>query len=89
VSKIFDCDKCGRCCQIVGQSDSYKDLDRGDGICKYYDDDSRLCTIYKNRPLRCNIDAYYNKYLKDVFPIEVYYQLNYDICKKLKRKTDK
>ena len=67
----------------------YKDLDRGDGVCRYYDDNTRLCSIYQKRPIRCNVDAYYDKYLVKVLSKEQYYKANYDICKKLKENTDK
>ncbi|MCX7694305.1 MAG: YkgJ family cysteine cluster protein [Caloramator sp.] len=62
----------------------YEDLDRGDGICKYFDIDSRQCTIYDKRPIKCNIDLFYELYLKDDMDIEEYYRLNYLVCEKLK-----
>lgn len=62
----------------------YADLDRGDGICKYFDVESKLCLIYNNRPDKCNIDKMYIKYFKKEVSLEDYYQLNYVACKKLK-----
>jgi len=35
---MFKCDKCGLCCSNIGNSKIYKDLDRGDGVCKYLKD---------------------------------------------------
>ena len=35
---LFKCDQCGLCCRSVGTSYVYKDLDRGDGVCRYFQD---------------------------------------------------
>lgn len=53
---MFYCDCCGLCCMNLSKSEIYSDLDRGDGICKYFDMDSKLCTIYEERPEKCNVD---------------------------------
>ncbi len=81
---MFPCDKCGLCCQSVSKSPIYKELDRGDGTCRYYDDEKRLCSIYDKRPLLCNVDAYYDTYLKDQMSREAYYQMNLAVCEQLK-----
>ena len=81
---IFSCDRCGLCCQSVGMSEAYRDLDRGDGVCRYYDDKSHLCNIYETRPLRCNIGAYYDAFLRDSVPRDIYDQMNAAACQKLK-----
>ena len=82
----FSCDRCGLCCQSVGMSEAYRDLDRGDGVCRYYDDKSHLCNIYETRPLRCNISAYYEAFLRDSMPRDVYDHMNTEACRQLKRK---
>lgn len=46
---MFECDKCGICCAHIGDADVYKDLDRGDGVCKFLK--GNLCSIYEQRPL--------------------------------------
>lgn len=51
---MFICDKCGLCCMKIGESPIYSFLDRGDGICKYFDYDTKLCSIYDERPVMCN-----------------------------------
>lgn len=81
---MFKCDCCGLCCMHVESSPFYRDLDRGDGICRYFNDQLKLCNIYENRPLRCNIDATYELYFKDKMTREEYYKFNYDACEKLK-----
>lgn len=67
----------------VDVSPLYCDLDRGDGICEFFDCDNHLCNIYSNRPFRCNIDKAYNLYFEKIMTKEQYYQLNYEMCKKL------
>lgn len=82
---MFKCDCCGLCCMKVNSSFLYKNLDRGDGICRFFDCMSHLCTIYDKRPIRCNIDLAYDLYFKEIMSKEQYYQLNYSECEKLKR----
>lgn len=81
---MFVCDRCGLCCMKVGQSPIYAKLDRGDGVCQYFDDASRLCTIYESRPVLCNVDEVYHEFFSHKISIEEYYNLNYESCKKLK-----
>ena len=80
----FKCDMCGLCCQNVGKSFLQIEFDRGDGICKNYDEKTRFCKIYKNRPIVCNVDAYYEKFLSQIISREDFHKMNYKICKELK-----
>lgn len=43
---MFKCDKCGLCCENLKMSSLYKELDRGDGICKNYDVNTKLCNLF-------------------------------------------
>lgn len=86
VIRKFPCDMCGLCCQQVGRSEIYKHLDRGDGICKYYQTETHKCSIYLQRPIICNVDAYYEKYLKGVCSKREYYKKNQYACEELKRR---
>lgn len=70
-------------------SELYSDLDRGDGICRYFDVISKLCSIYKNRPDKCNVDKMYEKFYKNTISIEEYYKLNYEVCNRLKKENNK
>lgn len=83
---MFKCDCCGLCCMNVGTSELYMDLDRGDGVCRYFDDGTKLCTIYIDRPDRCNVDKMYELLFSTNMSIEEYYELNYQSCNKLKRR---
>lgn len=62
----------------------YKDLDRGDGVCKFLSEN--LCSIYENRPLLCRIDESFEKFFSDKMSREEFYTLNYQGCKALKEK---
>ncbi|WP_143254799.1 YkgJ family cysteine cluster protein [Anaerovibrio lipolyticus] len=81
---IFRCDKCGLCCQSLSANEIYKSLDRGDGVCKYYDAQQKLCSIYDERPIICNVDMYYEANLKGKIDRDTYYNTNYVVCEKLK-----
>lgn len=80
---MFECDKCGACCRSLKRSELYSKLDRGDGICKYLNDN--LCSIYDIRPVLCRVDECYDLYFKELYSREEYYRLNYEACENLKR----
>lgn len=81
---MFICSMCGECCRNLDKSEVYKSLDRGDGVCKYLE--GNLCSIYENRPLLCRIDESYDSLFKDKISLDEYYKMNYEVCKKLKKK---
>ena len=78
----FPCDKCGLCCKNIRFSSLSSELDRGDGICKHLK--NNLCEIYSQRPIFCNVDAYYEKFLAEKISREEFYKMNRAVCKKLK-----
>ena len=78
----FQCDKCGLCCKNIRFSSLAAELDRGDGVCKHLKDN--LCEIYSERPIFCNVEAYYDKYLSEKISREEFYKNNRAVCKKLK-----
>lgn len=84
---MFECDMCGECCRHVGETELYRDLDRGDGVCRYLD--GNRCSIYSERPLLCRIDECYEKYFKNEMSKDEYYKLNYEACEKLKMQRRK
>lgn len=81
---MFQCEKCGACCRNLDKSSIYAELDLGDGVCKYLN--GNLCSIYSDRPLLCRIDECYDVFFKDRYSLEEYYELNYQICKRLKQR---
>lgn len=82
----FKCDCCGLCCMNLNMSEIYSDLDRGDGVCIYFDMKTKLCSIYDKRPEKCNIDKTYERLYQGEMIREQFYQLNYEMCKLLKMK---
>lgn len=84
---MFKCDKCGLCCSHIAGIELYKDLDRGDGVCKYLKDN--LCSIYNNRPLLCRIDESWKQFYSSEMTLECFYELNYKGCEKLKEQNKK
>ena len=83
---MFECSKCGNCCKHLERSELYKELDRGDGICRYLSDS--ICTIYDKRPLLCRIDESYDSIFYEIYTKEEYYKLNKDACSILNKKEE-
>ena len=83
--KTFICDCCGCCCKNISLSPIYLKFDRGDGVCKYFDDETSLCSIYSNRPIEGNVDVVYKRYFIKKMSKKLYYEMNYRACEKLKR----
>lgn len=81
---MFQCDRCGACCRNLNLSPLYKELDRGDGVCRYLV--GNLCSIYETRPLQCRIDESFHTVFVKFMSKEEYYRLNYNACDKLKKK---
>lgn len=79
----FYCDKCGLCCKNVCLSEKTAFLDKGDGICRYFDEMKNLCLIYEDRPYVCRVDDYYAEVSK-IMSLENYYSLNTMSCTLLK-----
>jgi hypothetical protein len=86
---MFKCDCCGACCRHISLSEIYSDLDRGDGVCRFLDEETSLCTIYENRPIKCNVDAMFETYFSREMTREEYEELNYTACRELKTMASK
>ena len=77
---MFPCTQCGECCRRVDASEVTQPLDRGDGVCRHFDEATKGCAIYETRPLTCRVDAYYEAHLKDQVALDEYYRLNAELC---------
>lgn len=42
---MFTCDKCGLCCMHIDESSLDEGMNRGDGVCKFFNDNTYLCKI--------------------------------------------
>lgn len=82
--KEFVCNRCGCCCRNIGNYEPAEYLDRGDGVCKYYDEANRACTIYEFRPDICRVDKMYKDY-KNQMSWNEYVDLNYESCEELRK----
>jgi uncharacterized protein len=79
---IYPCTACGACCRNISALAS---LDRGDGVCQHYDEVTRLCTVYDERPLVCRIDRYYETRLRHKMPATTFYTIQAYTCVSLSR----
>ncbi len=84
IKKEFVCKKCGCCCKNIGVYEPAEFLDRGDGVCKYFDEKTNLCTIYDFRPDFCRVDKMYKQY-KDKMTWNQYVDANYEGCEELRK----
>lgn len=69
---MFECDCCGECCRNLHKSKLYAALDRGDGTCRYLNDN--LCSIYDERPLLCRVDDCYEVFFAEKLSREEFYE---------------
>lgn len=76
----FPCTQCGVCCKSLRGVEEYKELDRGDGVCLYLDEDSLRCGIYEKRPLKCRVDDMYEAYCGERMTLQEFYHLNAKAC---------
>ena len=77
---FFDCDGCGICCEHVTD---HPDIQSLDGVCVLFDQTTRKCIDYENRPSVCNVCETYSDY-KHQYTEEEYLKLNYLACDYLK-----
>lgn len=81
---MFNCNMCGQCCKNLKLSELYSDLDRGDGVCKFLQDN--ICSIYDERPLKCRIDECYDLFFSESMTLDEYYEENRKVCNELMKK---
>jgi uncharacterized protein len=80
----FPCDRCGLCCRRLAGHALYQDLDRGDGVCRHFDEELKGCRIYEDRPLHCRIEESYERYFRHALDRETYISVNIEACNALK-----
>lgn len=79
----FPCNSCGACCRNVHLAEETQYLNRGDGRCQYYNDDSKQCNIYVDRPSICRVDEQYVINYHPFMTWEAFIELNMQACNKL------
>ena len=81
---MFPCERCGTCCRSIANAPFEHDMALPNGACKYLDEEKNLCRIYSTRPIFCNVDAYYEKYLSQKMTREEFYRQNKEVCHRLR-----
>lgn len=82
----FPCTNCGLCCQNISLVKELKEFDLGNGVCKYYDEVSKNCLIYNERPDICKVDKMYDLIYHKEFSRKKFYKLNAQVCNSLQEK---
>lgn len=77
---VFDCHRCGACCKLVNLSNQTSELDRGDGICRHFDELGNACNIYESRPEICNVSVMYEKSYKNIYDWASFSAINKEVC---------
>jgi len=85
----FICEQCGACCRNLDKSILFAELDKGDGVCRFFDDETNVCTIYDERPLLCNVDKAYAVYFEKHMSYDEYRMANTNACKTLRTLIDR
>ncbi len=79
----FPCNQCGLCCRSVHLSEVTNYLNRGDGTCRHFDDVSRLCQIYAQRPEICRVDKMYQQHYQASVTWGKFVEINIAVCQQL------
>ena len=75
------CNGCGLCCQKLHLNPLYRHLDRGNGTCLHFDEPTRRCSIYAQRPLLCRVDEMYDTYFAGAMTRTEFHRLNLAQCR--------
>ncbi len=60
-------------------------MDRGDGVCRHFDDRQNRCEIYAIRPDICRIDRQYEINYRPLMSWEAFVELNLAACQSLQQ----
>ena len=83
---MFPCTNCGLCCQNISTIQELKELDLGNGVCKYFDFESKECKIYDDRPDICRVNKMFDIEYYQYFSKEDFYIENAKACNKLQER---
>lgn len=56
----YKCENCGACCRNWNPASYDSTICDENGVCKYLDQNTNLCTIYETRPVFCRCDEMFN-----------------------------
>ena len=89
VLSAFPCNSCGKCCSNVHLAEETASLDRGDGICRHLDTQTRMCQVYDSRPDICRVELQYRVKYASTYTWEYFVELNLKICESLPERIQK
>jgi len=87
MSDAFPCNSCGACCQSIRLAPQTAWLDRGDGVCRHFDQLNARCGIYDRRPEVCNVRSMYEQHYRARMDWPAFVTLNLTACEQLRRDT--
>ncbi|WP_148872329.1 YkgJ family cysteine cluster protein, partial [Serratia marcescens] len=67
-------------CRHVGRASETQFLDRGDGVCRHYQTETKLCAIYETRPLICQVEKQYQLNYRHKYSWQAFITLNREAC---------
>ena len=62
----YKCENCGACCRHWNPARYNKEIVNEKGDCIYLDINTKLCTIYNNRPDFCRVNKWYNLHFSNI-----------------------
>jgi len=60
-------------------------LNRGDGVCRYFDTQQRNCSIYASRPDICRVKTQFDLHYKQQMSWNAFVAINLSVCEQLKQ----
>lgn len=81
----FPCIECGLCCRLSGKVPQLQPLQTEKGLCRYFDEATNRCQIYRTRPTICNTEKMYALYFKDLMSEAEYIRQNLRVCYELNK----
>lgn len=88
MSEPFPCTQCGACCKSVHLSPATAWLGRGDGVCRHFDEEGKLCSIYDRRPDVCNVKVMFQRHYEPTVTWTAFVAANLLACTELSRQQD-
>ena len=76
----FPCLICGLCCEKAAMVLQLQPYIGEDGLCKYYDKETKKCRIYLHRPEICNTCQMYEKYFQSIMSEPEFMIKNLEVC---------
>jgi Fe-S-cluster containining protein len=80
------CTKCGECCKFIDAVlpvfPEFEKYITEDGTCMYFNQKTKLCNIYENRPDPCRWEKVHTKFFSDM-TVDDFKLMNLKFCKEI------